>query len=399
MPSIEPSRQATPKDSRQLPTLIPSSAPSYPDFCELVSTPSCTLCVPFRSPDFCKPSESFPVLVQNRTASFRTPAGSSSLASQGYWFQYLEDKIAGYMLSLTENAPAPEIFCCVTNVTELASCLTSAYNTSSEGGIVVKATHLHSSQGVYVLVPDPNDANPLDLITGMHVSFSDIITQLSMLQVTKIIVEEFIGTSLPTEYKFHVVNGTVAAIDIIQGRGTSCPCYAVVDTDWNRLDKFGCFEPGGVELVDGAKCTEIDFSTGKVKKGPVKKDLYLCVDIPDLDACLLQEMIDIALALGAKVGVYIRIDMFVVGNEVFVQEYSTNHMNGLRHCAAKVDSNGCIDSCFLGRLWNEAGGPYGGPKTPVPGILSGFGTLSEKEQCDLLLKKPAATYQAKCPQR
>lgn len=354
------------------------------------------LLTPPRS-DFCKSSESLPTLIQNRTNVFRTADGAASLAGEGYWFHYLEDKIAGYMLSLTENAPAPEIFCCVTNVTELAACLTSAYNTSSEGGIVVKATNLHSSQGVYVLVPDPKDANPLDLITGTHVSFTDIFTQLSMLKVTKIIVEEFIGTTLPTEYKFHVVNGTVAAIDIIQGRGTSCPCYAVVDINWNRLDRFGCFEPGGVEMVDEVtQCTEIDFKSGKVKKGPVKRDMYLCVDIPDIDACLLQEMIDIALALGAKIGVYIRIDMFVVGNKVFVQEYSANHMNGLRHCAAKVDSNGCIDSCYLGRLWSEAGGQFGGPLTPVPSVLTGFGALSGQEQCDLLLGKPVATYQPKC---
>jgi hypothetical protein len=223
------------------------------------------------------------------------------LASKGYWFHYLEDKIAGYLLSLTVNVPAPAIYCCVTNVTELSSCLAGVYNNASLGGIVVKATNLHSSQGVFVLVPDTKDPNPLDLITGTHVSITDIVTQLSVLRVTKIIVEQFIGKSLPTEYKFHVINGTIAAIDVVEGRGTTCPCYAVVDTDWNRLDKFGCFEPGGIDMIDtNTQCTEIDFVTGLKRMGPVKKDMYLCFDIDEPKPCILQEMIDIALALGKR---------------------------------------------------------------------------------------------------
>jgi hypothetical protein len=136
----------------------------------------------------------------------------------------------------------------------------------------------------------------------------------------KIIVEQFIGKSLPTEYKFHVINGTIAAIDVVEGRGTTCPCYAVVDTDWNRLDKFGCFEPGGIDMIDtNTQCTEIDFVTGLKRMGPVKKDMYLCFDIDEPKPCILQEMIDIALALGVKIGVAIRVDMFVVDDRVYVQ--------------------------------------------------------------------------------
>lgn len=364
----------------------------YPAICH----PVALLTIPPKL-DYCNATESFPALVQNRTFSFRTPAGSADLASKGYWFHYLEDKIAGYLLSLTVNVPAPEIYCCVTNVTELASCLSGVYNNASLGGIVVKATNLHSSQGVFVLVPDTKDPNPLDLITGTHVSITDIVTQLSVLRVTKIIVEQFIGKSLPTEYKFHVINGTIAAIDVIEGRGTTCPCYAVVDTDWNRLDKFGCFEPGGIDLIDpGSQCTEIDFVTGLKKMGPVKKDMYLCFDIEEPKPCILQEMIDIALALGDKIGVAIRVDMFVVDDRVYVQEYSVNPMNGLRHCAAKRDAKGCINSCFVGRLWDAAGGPYGGKVTQVPTILNGFGALSPKDQCGLLKSKPVASYKPKC---
>jgi hypothetical protein len=319
------------------------------------------------------------------------------LVNDGYWFHYLEDKIAGYLLSLAANVPAPKIFCCVTDVNDLSACLDDVYSNPLVTGIVVKATNFHSSQGVFVLVTDPNDTERLDLLTGTHMSIDDTVAQLAVLQATKIIVEEFIGTTLPTEYKFHVVNGEIAAIDIIEGRGTDCPCYAVVDTEWNRLDKFGCFEPSGMDMVNtNTQCTEIDFVTGKIKMGPVKKDLYLCDEVPALSPCLLAEMTEIALGLGETIGVYMRVDMFVVDNKAYVQEYSANHMNGLRHCASKLDENGCIDSCFLGRMWDAAGAPYGGGKTSVPANLAGFAVLTPQEQCDLLETTTASTYTSSC---
>jgi hypothetical protein len=107
-------------------------------------------------------------------------------------------------------------------------------------------------------------------------------------------------------------------------------------------------------------------------------------------------MIDLAVRLGDKIGVYMRIDMFVWDNKVYVQEYTSNHMNGLRHCAAKITDEGCIDSCFLGRMWNDAGAPYGGHATDVPNKLDGFDTLTPKEQCDLLKSLPPTTYVSSC---
>jgi len=344
-------------------------------------------------------NESFPSLIQKRTLAFRNNA--SDLVNDGYWFQYLEDKIAGYILSIGEDLPAPRIHCCLTSVTELFDCLNNTVPPDVEG-IVIKATNFHSSQGVFVLTSNPDEsADPtlaINLLDNTTMTFDDVLTSLSYMQASKIIVEELIGTSLPTEYKFHVVNGSVAAIDIIDGRGTSCACYADVDTDLNRLDKFGCFEPGGIELMEiNTKCTAIDFVTGKNRCGPVKNDLYVCEEIPELPDCIWQEMIDIALRLGDKIGVYMRLDMFVLDNKVYVQEYTANHMNGLRHCAAKFTDDGCIDSCFLGRMWNDAGGPYGGQPTDVPNNLAGFDKLTPKEQCDLLTDlPPTTTYISSC---
>jgi hypothetical protein len=346
--------------------------------------------------DYCNFDESFSLLIRNRTSSIRE--NPNGLVEDGFWFHYLEDKVAAYLLSADLNVPAPQIFCCVESIGDLKVCLDSK-NVGSDG-LVIKATHFHSNQGVYILVPNPDMAvnGTINLLDNRPMSLLDVITELSFMQATKIIVEEFIGRSLPVEYKFHVFNGEIGAIDIITGRSDDCPCYAVVDKAWNRLDSFGCFEPSHIgNLEKDTNCTSIDFSTGRRRAGPVKKDLYLCSDIPILDDCVKQEMIQLAIEIGKRVGVYIRVDMFVADGRIYVQEYSTNHMNGLRHCAAYFDPvSGCIDSCFLGRMWNSAGAPYGGVKTAVPAKLDGFMTLNAKDQCNLLSDVQMTTRQSQC---
>jgi hypothetical protein len=313
----------------------------------------------------------------------------------------LEDKVAGYLFTSTENYPAPKIFCCLTDADDLFGCL-STLVPKNVNGVVIKATNFHSNQGVYVLTSNPDiSADPslaFNLLDNTTLSYNDVVASLSHLQASKIIVEELIGTSLPTEYKFHIVNGEVASIDIIDKRGTGCACYAVVDKNWLRLDHYGCFEPGGMEVIDEeTSCTSIDFSTGGRRAGPVKKDLYTCNTIPTLPKCVLQDMIDIALDLGRRIGVYIRVDMFEVDGKVYVQEYSANHMNGLRHCAAKLQGDGCIDSCFMGRLWNKAGAPFGGNVTKVPSSLLGFSNLSPPEQCGLVSASNISTsFRSNC---
>ena len=130
----------------------------------------------------------------------------------------------------------------MTEATELTKCLEESVP-STASGIVIKATDLHSNKGVYVLVDYPNHEDPKELLRGSNMALSEIMSRLSFLEATKIIVEEFVGDEhAPAEYKLHVVDGQVAAIDVIQNRGSDCACYGVVDTDWNRLDQSGCFE-------------------------------------------------------------------------------------------------------------------------------------------------------------
>ena len=316
-----------------------------------------------------------------------------------YWFHYLEDKIAGFLLTVGQNYPAPQIKACATDVDKLKQILAgpsvgildtdSKFVLPTGSGIVIKATNFHSNQGVFILVndgkPSGGELKLKDLITEQYYTFNDVKTMLASWQATKIIVEELVGGELPDEYKFHVINGKVQSIDVITGRGSDCPCYGVVDKDFNRLDYNGCFEPAGTDqqIIDDNKCTAIDFTTGKRKAGPVKKDMYICDIITKPKQCLVDDMVSIAESLSKTIGVYMRIDMFVAGDQVYVQEYSANPMNGLRHCASKVDSNGCVDSCFMGREWKAAGVPYGGTATVIPTALGGFLSLDPAKQCEL----------------
>jgi len=324
-------------------------------------------------------------LIKSRTKDHRT--NISKVVNDGHWFPYLEDKVAGYRHTVENGFPAPRIFCCETDFKGLEACLNNEIPSTTDG-IVVKTTTMHSSQGVYVLLNDTKSDNSFfELLTEVPMTYADVLAGLDFVNATKVIVEEFIGSKLPMEYKFHVTGGEVQAVDVIANRGADCQCYAVVDTDWTRLDQFGCFEPADVGFrqdKDNEKCTAIDFDSGRKNIGPVKKDMYLCDDVPRIDDDLWEEMQRIALGLGESIGVSIRVDMFVADDQIYVQEYATNHMNGLRHCAAKLDENDCVDSCFLGRAWEKAGGTYGGVSTEVPISLKDYHLKSTSEMCDLV---------------
>lgn len=154
-----------------------------------------------------------------------------------------------------------------------------------------------------------------------------------------------------------------------------------MDTDQNRLDQYGCFVSGGTEESKG-ECTTIDFEKGQKTAHPMK-GMDLCSDLPPIDDCAMKEMIAIAKEASVAVGVYVRVDMFLSeDNKAYLQEFSTNHMNGLRHCSAIKRDNGCLDPCFQGELWKTAGGnaTLGGTLADIPTELSNWLSLPNESQ-------------------
>lgn len=178
-------------------------------------------CVPHRSPDYCALDESFPLLIQKRTTAILTEPTEAE--KEGHFFQYLDNKIKGYIFSANvAKVRAPQIFFCTS---DLVNGLDLFEPPSGVTGFVIRATDLHSSRGIFVL---PNGFGGMELLSGMTMSLADVKTALSGLRSTKVIIEEYIEGQetgeLPTEYKIHVFNGEVGSINVVYNRGPKCAC-------------------------------------------------------------------------------------------------------------------------------------------------------------------------------
>jgi len=170
----------------------------------------------------------------------RARENPDALLADGHIFHLLEDKIKAYLFStLVAKVRAPKLLHCGGNATEdLAT-----FSPPDSNSFVIRATNLHSGNGVYVF---PNGFNNLELLSGTNMSATDVATSLATVGADNIIIEEYIGGSngigsLPTEYKLHVIDGNVESINVVynRGNGGSCACWAEVDTEWNRLDRYG----------------------------------------------------------------------------------------------------------------------------------------------------------------
>ncbi|MEM1008984.1 MAG: hypothetical protein AAGJ35_08245 [Myxococcota bacterium] len=158
--------------------------------------------------------------------------------ADGYWFHLLEDKAAAYLLNVEQGHNPPVVHCCVIDPTLLSDC----GQVGTADPIVIKAVDGHSNAGVFVFPSGVSSGSTTtELLTGTSMSLEDVIAKLNEGDYSKILVEEFVsnGGALPTEYKVHVFNGVVGAIDIVYNRGSGCDCYASIDADCARLDKYG----------------------------------------------------------------------------------------------------------------------------------------------------------------
>lgn len=148
-----------------------------------------------------------------------------------------QDKLAGYVYAASSNYNAPEVyFCSSSNVPDsLDDFEPPAVGT----GFVIRTTHLHSNEGVYVL---PTGFGGMEKIRAEPMSLTAVKDDLRLSGATKIVIEEYVSgpnDELPTEYKFHMFNGIVGSINIVYGRGTPCNCWAEIDELGERLDQHG----------------------------------------------------------------------------------------------------------------------------------------------------------------
>jgi hypothetical protein len=140
-------------------------------------------------------------------------------------------------------------------------------------------------------------------------------------------------------------------------------------------------------------CTAINFAEGSRRALRIK-GVGICDQVPDIDPALFERMKTIARQASTQIGVYMRIDMFVGANgQIYLQEFSSNHLGGRRHCSAKRRDDGCVDSCFLGDLWRQIGLAtgadfvMGGRQTIPPDTVLSFMSLDDvSSQCQAVLQ-------------
>jgi len=347
-----------------------------------------TLCRPYRYYDYCAENASFLDFVSARRDLYSDPAGREKMLGDDLWYHLLDDKMAAKAFMDDAGIQTPRVYLCSDNLDDILTFSTVA------NGFVVKAGDLHSSRGVFVL---PDGFGGAELLNGIKMSAEDVKGALEVLGAKKFIIEQFIpgtGGSLPDEMKIHMFNGEVGSIIYTTNRGSNCECFAELDDSWQRLDTNGCFRSSGEAATDGV-CTKIDTASGTVQS---MKGQDLCGNTPAQPANL-DAILTMAADISTKIGVYMRIDLLIASDgSYFVGEFTPGHTNGRVHCASKLDpETGCVDSCFLGKMWtksvSDVGGDqlHGGSKKPVPTSLVDWNdTTSWDQACGNLMTALAA---------
>lgn len=182
-------------------------------------------CTPFRSIDYCPDEESFQTYITKRTSIVKT--APEKLGK--HWFHHLEDKLAGYKVAASLGLNPPEIFDCSNDINDLVE-----FQPSTKGGFVVRATSLHSNKGVYVF---PDGFGGKELIRGVGMKAEDVKTELENLKVKSYVIEEYVQSKgvLPMEFKFHMIGGSVASINVVANRGEDCACKSITSYSRHRF--------------------------------------------------------------------------------------------------------------------------------------------------------------------
>ena len=349
-------------------------------------------CRPYRFRAYCPLSEDFLELIRVRRQAY-TDNPASVLNNDGYWYFLTEDKLAAKLFAREEDIAMPKLYFCSTDTGELLSWVPSSDADST--GFVVKPLGLHSNAGVFIL---PNGFGNLELLSGTVIDRNDIQFKFQQLGVERYIVEEYIpgpaANTNPDEFKIHIFpDGTVGSITYITNRGNSCGCFIEVDQNWERLDEHGCYRSERkADTMNDGECTRIDFRGRQLVQ---TKGLEMCGETPPAPA-RLNEILNMARTVVQRVGVYIRVDVLYdsVQDRILVGEFTPGHSNGSVHCSAKIDANGCVDPCFLGRMWGGAAaatvgngsnaattGLHGGGITPIPSALSMWDDANWAQMC------------------
>jgi hypothetical protein len=299
---------------------------------------------------------------------------------------FLNDKWGFYVFCKANGIRVPEIYMCSAEGPESLK----DWKEPAGLGFVVKIKDGSASQGVYLM---ESGWGGREQISG-EIMTREMVTENLRNQKHangNIHAEELLkgpttGVA-PPDYKFYVANGEILYVAIVQNRGTDLECSGNYNEHFQRVDEHGCF--GLNRNYRPPKQGQCSVSDAGGSVAPYQR----CGDFArpkDWD-----KLITMAKKMSRIIGIFVRIDMYMHQGEVVMGEATFLPMKGQFHCFSKLDENGCVDPCLMGRFWKRQNDVFnnteGGPITPEPASIKGWQQLSTKEKCKRVMEFSASS--------
>jgi hypothetical protein len=316
------------------------------------------------------------------------------------WQKSINDKLGCYIFGKNNGVRVPEILACGDSVDTAFK----SFDPPKGTGFVVKMKTGHSSLTTWVFT---SGFSGMEVLSRKNMTREElknrIAKQEKIFGTGYIFVEELIHSPIsgepPIDYKFHMFNGQVGGVYIMAHRGTSKGCTLCVDEDFNRTDRW--------HFDNKIRETEVvqnnDFGLFRLEANYTKEP---CPEKGSFGNCNCgdyqkpkqwEEMVAVAKLLSKRIGIYMRVDMFInAQGEVVLGEFTPFHTAGNYHCAGKTNAQaGTVDGCWLGKLWRDhsegKSSMEGGPITVEPDYLKGWSGLKHSQKCEVALAFAAAS--------
>jgi len=313
-----------------------------------------------------------------------SPKRMGSVEFKKSWQSGVNDKLGSHLYALEKGVRSPAILWCGTEIMEL----TKWSKSPPAGGFVVKRQPGGDGVGAYVL---ESGFGGVERLSGNSMTAEELLSDLERTvkkkgPVKSVHVEEIVEgmgeDSPPSDWKFYMFGGKVGGLSLTTNKGLGeRVCRAWLDKDFRRVDEYGCFLTEGL-LKDKS---EIKKTEGKQASGQDKVHLCSAVAKPPQ----FEEMVAVAEKLGAGLGTFMRIDLFIASDGgVVLGEMTPNPFGGRMHCIGMPtgNKNDPVDGCVLGKMWNEMESELHFSEVEPPAALVGWVDLNKSERCERVME-------------
>lgn len=276
------------------------------------------------------------------------------------WQSLVNNKLTGYLFADALGVPRPEVFACPKRPEDIPQDLDTL------ASVVVKPLPGANSVGVFLL------RSGMDLLTGKSTTRADVVKSLVKLgpkkvqsiMVEELLVPEDLSLQAPPDLKFHMMGSRVAFIQFIHrgSRHHADQCHSFFDEHWNHIDR------------------DIRINLARSQ----------CETPPPAPA-QLETLVALVRRMGAALGMYMRIDMFVTPRGPVLGEFTPWPDLG-----AKSSMWSAYSDCITSRMWTGDEGGVAGPLPEPPRVFSSLlDTLVHKQHeplCDALTQTATTTF-------